>query len=46
MSEELEEKPEYGYIVGSGDARQELRWRFIVTDDVEKALEAMRSALI
>lgn len=30
MSEELEETPEYGYIVGSGDARQELRWRFIV----------------
>lgn len=30
MSEELEGTPEYGYIVGSGDARQELRWRFIV----------------
>lgn len=46
MSEELEETPEYGYIVGSGDARQELRWRFIVTDDVEKAMEVIRRGLV
>lgn len=30
MSEDLEERPARDYIVGTEDARQELRWRFIV----------------